>query len=45
MDTVQYVVVDVLLGYTGDLIHYYTKHKHMDGPQHICDDVHFEDSV
>jgi hypothetical protein len=45
MDAVQYVVVDVPLCHSGDLIQYYTKHKHTDGPPHIRDDVHFEDSV
>jgi len=45
MDAVQYVVVDVPLCHADDLIHHYTKQKHTDGPQHVRDDVHFEDPV
>ena len=39
------VHLDVSLRHTGDLHPYYTQHKHMDGPLHICVDVHSEVSV
>jgi hypothetical protein len=45
MDTGQNVHVDVPLSYTGDLVPYYTQHKHTDGPQHTCGDVHSKEPV
>jgi len=37
--------VDVRLCHTGDLVPSYTQAKQKEGPQHICVDVHSEDSV
>ena len=45
VDAGQYDPVDVPLCHSGDLFHYDTQHKHMDGPQHIRVDVHSENSV
>jgi hypothetical protein len=45
MNAGQYIHLDVTLYHPGDLIPDDTQHNHLDGPQHIHVDVHFEDSV
>jgi hypothetical protein len=39
------VDVDVPPCHVGDLIHFDTQHRQMDGPQQIHVDVHYEDSI